>query len=111
MTAPRKAPQDRKAKARKAEVTGAVRDASFEYHGRTYMVTSEAANDLELFEAVEDGKEMTAVRSVLGAEQWQAFKDDHRTDTGRVPLEPVEGFIHALMGALGLGNSAASRDS
>lgn len=102
MPAPRK-PQDHLAA--RAEAKATPRVITFEHDGLTYTVTSEAAEDVELFEAIEDEKYMSAVRGFLGREQWAAFKDAHRTPAGRVPMPAMESLLNALMGAIGQGNS------
>lgn len=76
----------------------------FEFAGREYTIAPEAVDNLELFEAVEDGKYLTAARGFIGRDQWNAFKDDHRVDDGRVPMAPVEDFLKAVMEAIGSGN-------
>ena len=73
----------------------------FEFGGREYEVSPNALDNVELFEAVEDQKYLTAARGFVGREQWQAFKDDHREDDGRVPMAPVEKFLDTLMKAVG----------
>lgn len=98
--------------ARKAEADPEnAQPVSFEYDGRTYIIEQERLNNLELFEAIEDEKFLTATRGFLGREQWDAFKDDHRTEDGRVPMEPLEGFLADLMKAVGQGNFSASSGS
>lgn len=101
-TAPKgaKAPQDHKAA--KAEAEGS--DISFEWGDRTWVVPREAFDNVELFEAIEDEKYLTAVRGYLGRTQWDEFKDSVRDDAGRVPTEEFEGFLNTLMEALGQGN-------
>lgn len=84
---------------------------TFTFNDRVYSVPPEAIDNVELFEAVEDQKYLTAARGFIGREQWEAFKDDHRTDDGRVPMAPVEEFLDALMKAVGSGNSSGSQRS
>lgn len=94
------------AQARKAEAAPELAEpVTFEYGGREYVIKPEAVNNLELYEAIEDQKYLTAARGFIGREQWDLFKDDHRLPDGRVPMEPVEGFLEALMEAIGQGNS------
>lgn len=88
-------------KARREEAKGEKTPTTFEFGGRTYEVSPDATDNVELFEAVEDEKYLTAARGFLGKDQWQAFKDDHREDDGRVPMAPVEDFLKALMEAVG----------
>lgn len=77
---------------------------SFEYDGETYTIDPANVDNLELFEAVEDEKYLTAARGFVGKDQWNKFKDTHRDAEGRVPMAPVEGFLQALMEAVGQGN-------
>jgi hypothetical protein len=90
-----------KSTARKVEAKEEDGFVTFEYNGVEYKVASNAMDNLELFEAVEDEKFLTAARGFVGKEQWEKFKDSHRTPDGRVPMEPVEGFLEALMAAIG----------
>lgn len=103
MPAPKK-PQDHKAK---AEAQGA--DLSFDFDGTTYVIPRDRADNIELFELIEDEKNFSAARAFLGPEQWRQFKDSVRTPDGRVPGEPTERFLNTLMEALG--NSQASPTS
>lgn len=77
---------------------------SFEYDGETYTIDPANVDNLELYEAVEDEKYLTAARGFVGKDQWSKFKDTHRDNEGRVPMAPVEGFLQALMEAVGQGN-------
>jgi len=99
-----KQPQDRKAK---AEAKGA--DITFAHDGHRYVIPRDRADNVELFEMIEDGKNFAAARAFLGTEQWSEFKNSVRTADDRVPSEPTERFLNALMEALG--NSAASPTS
>lgn len=76
----------------------------FEIAGNAYVVDRAAVTDVEFFEACEDGKEITAIRTVLGVEQWQRLKDSIRDADGRVPAERLEPFLDAMLDAAGLGN-------
>lgn len=77
---------------------------SFEHDGATYTIDPENLDNLELFEAIEDEKYLTATRGFLGKAQWKAFKDANRDEQGRVPMAPVEDFLQAMMEAIGQGN-------
>lgn len=88
----------------KAEAGQEVADVTFEHDGVEYTVPRANMNNLELFEFVEDEQYIKATRGFVGREQWAAFKDKYRTDDGNVPLECLEGFLEALMGAVGQGN-------
>ena len=104
---PRKAtakPQDHKVKDEAKS-----RDVTLDHEGRTYTITADAIDDLELFEMIEDGKQLTALRRFLGAEQWSAFKDSVRGDSGKVRMSDAEDFLNKLMEALG--NLNASQPS
>lgn len=90
----------------KAEAKG--KDISVPFEGVTYVITRENADDVEIYERVEDGNYITAVRGFLGAEQWEKFKDAHRVD-GRVSMTAFNAFLDAAMDAVG--NRNASPDS
>src|SRR5699024_12722560 len=93
-TAPKgaKAPQDHKAAKAEAE----NKDITFEWNERDWIVPREAFDNVELFEAIEDEKYLTAVRGYLGRTQWSEFKDSVRDDAGRVPTEQFESFLNTL---------------
>lgn len=93
------------AAARKAEAK--PEDAApitFAFGDEEYTISPERLNDLELFEAIEEERYITATKGFLGAEQWRAFKDANRTADGRVPMESLEGLLSAMMKAVGSGN-------
>ncbi|MET0490358.1 MAG: hypothetical protein ABW143_09000 [Acidimicrobiales bacterium] len=97
--------------ARRAEAAPTTPDAvEFDFRGDTYIITRDAFDDVELFELIEDGKEISAARKVLG-DGWQRFKDAARTPEGRVPGEAAEEFLQAMYDSVGLGNSPASSGS
>lgn len=98
-----KKPQDRLAK---GEVKR-PKSIEFEHGGRTYSISPDVADNLELFEAIEDEKYMTAIRGFVGPEQWQLYKDDHRTPDGRVPVEGFEEFLNKVTAAIGGGSEEA----
>lgn len=83
-------------------------DISLSFHDRHYVIPRANADDVELFEAIEDEHYITAVRGFLGREQWGDFKDAHRVD-GRVPMSALEEFLNALLEAVG--NRSASPSS
>ena len=99
MPAPKK-PQDHKA----AKSEAKSEDISVDFDGYTYTLPREVMDDIEVFERIEDEKYITAVRQVLGPDQWQHFKDSHRNESGRVSPDAFEQFLDSLMGAMG-GNS------
>lgn len=88
----------------KAEAAQEPQDSTFEYDGEEYVIEAANLNNLELFEAVEDEQYIKATRGFIGREQWARFKDKYRDDQGRVPMEPLEGFLEAMMKAVGQGN-------
>ena len=92
------------AKARKDEALEAVADLEFEHDCTTYHIARENLDNLELFEDIEDQRYISATRGFIGRDQWSQFKDKYRTEDGRVPMEHLEGFLSALMEAVGRGN-------
>ncbi len=63
--------------AAKAEVNGD--SIVFEYDGEQYVLPPALDWDVEVFEAGEDGKIVTAVRTLLGDKQWATYKSKKRT--------------------------------
>lgn len=105
-----KAPQDHQKKAAQADAEGA--DLVIEHAGREWVIARERADNLEVMEAAEDGQYITAIRTLLGAQQWSEWKDANRTDAGTVPAAIFEEFLDAAMAAMGgKGNSSASSSS
>lgn len=92
------------AKAREAEAAEETTAVTFTHDGATYELLPESIDNLELFEAIEDEMYITAIRGFIGREAWAQFKDKYRTEDGRVPMASLEGFLDAVMGALGSGN-------
>lgn len=77
-----------------------------EFDGETYTIDRENADNLELYEFLEDEKYMTATRGFLGLDQWAKYKDAHRDEKGRVTSEGYEEFMQAVIDAIGgAGNS------
>lgn len=99
-----KTPQDHKVKD-----DAKSKDATIDYRGAKYTVTADAIDNLELFEDVEDGRYMSALKGFLGAKQWADFKDSIRNAEGRVPMSDAEDFISLVMEAVG--NLGASQKS
>lgn len=71
---------------------------SFEYGGNTFSVGDAEGWDVEVLEAFEDGKVVTAVRALLGPEQWATFK------AGKPTVAELNGLFEVAAEALGLGN-------
>lgn len=78
---------------------------TFEYDGETYEIAADATDNLELYEAIEDDKMLTATRGFLGQEQYNKFKDAHRNENGIVSVTSFENFLQALMTAVESKNS------
>lgn len=95
-----KAPQDHKPKdSARAEAAG--KDVHFTYEDIDYVIPRARARDLELLEAAEDGRLVTAVRGYIGQDAWVAFKAANRDDDGVVDAGVLEGLLNELMRALG----------
>lgn len=104
MPAPKK-PQDHQAKAEAKR-----QSIDFSFGGVEYSITREDADDVELYELVEEGKYILATRGYLGQEQWDRFKDANRNAAGKVSMQTFNDFLDAAMEAIG-GNSGASPTS
>lgn len=48
--------------------------ATFDFEGQSYTVEPSSLKDLDVLEAFEDGKLITAVRGLLGPAQWRTFR-------------------------------------
>lgn len=96
----------KKTAAAKAEAL--AQNVPFTFAGQDYVVERSNIDNLELFEAIEDGNYITAVRGFLGGEQWAQFKDAHRED-GRVPMSALSDLLDTLMEIVG--NLSASPGS
>lgn len=105
-----KKPADRQAKKNEAKPDEA-QSIDFEWGGHTYTVPAEAFDDVEILELLEDEKNLSVVRQILGSDQWSEWKDRNRNAAGRVPAEPLGEFLGALFEAVGQGNSPASPTS
>ncbi len=81
-----------------ARVEALEEAVQFEYDGRTYEIRPTAEWSLDTIEAAEDGKAVTFVRNLLGADQWAAFKAKPRT------AADLEALSKAMAEAAGLGN-------
>lgn len=71
---------------------------SFKFGGESYSVGAADGWDVEVLEAFEDGKIVTAVRALLGADQWARFKATKPT------VGELNAFFEVAAEALGLGN-------
>ena len=79
-------------------------NAKFTFKDHEYEVQAEALDDIEVFELFEDEKYMTAVKKVLGKEEFETFKDNNRNEQGRVSMEVFTEFVETMFEALNLGN-------
>lgn len=62
-------------------------DTPVEWAGKEYLIEAEAMDDMELLEDLSDGNFISALRSMLGPQQWADYKEEHRDpDTGRVKV-------------------------
>lgn len=68
-----------------------------EYDGVEYQIDSGLLDDIEVIELLEDEKYISAIRKLVGADGWKAFKDSHREADGRVPMGTLEGFLNVVM--------------
>lgn len=105
MPAP-KQPQDRKPKAA-AKADAEAKTITVDFHGDTYTIEREQADNLELMEFVEDEQYIKAIRGYLGKDQWAKFKDANRDDQDRVNADAFEPFLNAVMVAIGGGTTEA----
>lgn len=103
-----KKPADRaaKAEAKKGSIT-------FEHNG-AYTIKAETFNDVEILELIGDMQENPILlpkvcRTILGQDQWDAWKKASRLPDGRVPGEALHELFSAMDDAAG--NSAASPGS
>ena len=69
-------PAPRKTTAARAEVTG--QPIEFSFDGELYTIEPSIEWDLGVLEAVEEDRIVTAVRLMLGAEQWSRFRSKPR---------------------------------
>jgi hypothetical protein len=132
---------DRKAKgttAAKAQAAGARKPADhasaktdveapkaieIEWHGHKYVIEPDAFDDLEFVEAmlaVDDPKVEDAERAIqafkgvkilLGPEGFEQYKDNERSETGRVSFSGVMTFFEHLMDETNRKNSQSSSTS
>jgi hypothetical protein len=65
------------ADAHRAEITD--EGISFEYDGHRYELGNPQRWDLDVFEAVEDQRIVSACKLLLGPAQWARFRRKHRT--------------------------------
>lgn len=77
---------------------------TFTFNEKDYTVDSKALDDVEVFEMFEEDKFMSAVKKILGAEQFSAFKENNRQEDGRIPMELFGEFVEKMFEEFNLGN-------
>ena len=112
MTAPRKPaakttvpagakkPADRQTA--KDDVVGKITE--FDWRGTTYAVDPDKLDDLEFFEALETNLFATALKRMLGTQQYDRFKNQVREAEGRVSIKTTETFLTEYMEFANRGN-------
>jgi hypothetical protein len=69
----------------KAEATGA--SMQIEYNGFTYEIPPSSQWDMDAVEAAEEGRMVTSMKLILGADQWAEFRKRNKT------MGDLEGFM------------------
>ena len=77
----------------KAEARG--ERATVVFDDDEYTIAPSGEWDIEALEAAEDGRVVTAVKLILGPEQWAEFRKDHKT------VGELERFMEAIGGLMG----------
>jgi hypothetical protein len=72
---------------------------------REYLIAGESLDDAELIEYLTDQNFIGALRSMLGDEQWAAYKDNHRNEKGKVTASGCAEFLNYVMEQVKRGNS------
>jgi hypothetical protein len=70
----------------------------FEFEGETYTAPASSEWDLDVLEALEEGRMIAAVKALVGPEQYARFRAKHSK------IADLEAFMEALQGAVGAGN-------
>ncbi|GAA0579353.1 hypothetical protein [Streptomyces crystallinus] len=84
--------------AKKAEATDAP--TTFEFNSVEFTIPSAKKLPFEVLEAIDDDRsEVAIIRSIVGPEQWVAFKDTRPT------IEDFEEFAQAVAEAAGFGDA------
>ncbi|KJK48956.1 hypothetical protein UK23_15480 [Lentzea aerocolonigenes] len=87
-----------RAAATKAKTTRAKTDVTVEWRGETFALPTAEDFPLDALEAEEAGKHLTALRMILGEQQYKAWRALART------AKDAEEFSAVVMGELGAGN-------
>lgn len=83
--------------AAQAEAGDAPKPVEFSYDDTTYTASSDAAEDIDAREHLEDGNMTLFARALLGPEQWRRFKSKKRT------YDDALNLVNAWSDAAGLG--------
>lgn len=87
---------------RKTAVAAVVREANtdvtFSFEGHDYTVDIDGVRDVEFLEAFEDGKMITAIRTLMGPKQWAEFK----TSKPRITDEDLIDMANTMFEAVGV---------
>ena len=76
----------------------------FEFNEDEYTVDGAALDDVEVFELFEEEKFMTAVKRILGVDEFTRFKENNRDENGRVSMEVFGDFVEKMFAEFNLGN-------
>lgn len=91
--------------AKQDQPTEEVNTVVYTFEDVSYTLRKDAIEDLEVLELIEDEKHLSAVRKILGVEQWDRYKDAHRDESGRVRPDTFEGFLNGLFQRLNAGKA------
>lgn len=80
----------------KAAATGGA--VSFSYDGDDYTIPPSEDWPIEVVESIEEGRVVSAIKALLGPEQYAAFRAGHST------VKDLNGLFDAAGEAVGTGN-------
>lgn len=69
----------------------------FNYNGHTYEMPHPDEWDIEVAEAHEEGKVVTALRRILGEEQWKLFKEREKPKS-----KDLDAFLKVMFDKTGM---------
>ena len=75
-----------------------------EWNGHDYVISPENMDDVEVLEYFTDENFVGALRLILGADQWQSYKDNERNESGRVTASGASEFLDHALKAVKRGN-------
>jgi hypothetical protein len=70
-----------------------------------YLIAAENLDDAELLEYFTDENFVGALRIMLGRDQWNAYKESARLDSGRVTASGAAEFLNHILAEVKRGNS------